>query len=254
LPGRPQKLRIFVAFKTHFDIGFTGLVSEVLDSYATVLVPQALEACRRTMENQPGHRYVWTLPAWPLAYCLRALTGSALGEELAQRVREGMVVWHALPFTTHTELFGLEDLIRGLYIGRSLGQRFRRQPVAAKMTDVPGHTWILPTLLAAAGVTFLHLGCNPCSTPPNVPLLFRWEGPDGSQVMTMYSRGGYGTQLLPPHEWKLPVWLALQHTSDNAGPQRAEAVQEILHSVHERSPGTDVIFGTLMILLGPWRS
>jgi hypothetical protein len=245
LPGRQRKLRIFVAFKTHFDIGFTGLVNEVLDSYTTVMVPRALEACRRTMENQPGHRYIWTLPAWPLAYCLRALKGSALGRELEQRVQEGMVVWHALPFTTHTELLGLEDLIRGLYVGRSLGTRFRRESVAAKMTDVPGHTWILPTLLAAAGVKFLHLGCNPCSTPPNVPFLFRWEGPDGSQVMTMYSRGGYGTQLLPPPGWKLPVWLALQHTSDNASPQRAEAVQEILHSVHERSPGTEVIFGTL---------
>jgi len=242
--GRAPR-RIFVVFKTHFDIGFTGLVSEVLDSYARVMVPQALEACRSTMANEPGHRYVWTLPAWPLAYCLRVLQGSSLGKELEQRVREGMVVWHALPFTTHSELFGLEDLIRGLYVGRSLGRRFQRSAVAAKMTDVPGHTWILPTLLAAAGVRFLHLGCNPCSTPPEVPLLFLWEGPDGSRVTTMYSRGGYGTQLLPPHDWKLPVWLALQHTTDNAGPQRAEVVQQILRAVRQSSPGSEVIFGSL---------
>jgi Glycosyl hydrolases family 38 C-terminal beta sandwich domain/Glycosyl hydrolases family 38 C-terminal domain/Glycosyl hydrolases family 38 N-terminal domain len=239
------KLRIFVAFKTHFDIGFTGLVNEVLDGYANVMVPQALDACRQTMGNDPGHRYVWTLPAWPLAYCLRRLSGTEQGEELARKVREGVVCWHALAFTTHTELFGLEDLIRGMYIGRSLAEMFGRRAVAAKMTDVPGHTWILPTLLAAAGVRFLHLGCNPCSTPPEVPRLFLWEGPDGSQVRTMYSRGGYGTGLLPPPDWKLPVWLALQHTVDNAGPQRAEIVEQILRSVRESSPGTDVVFGTL---------
>ena len=237
--------RIFVVFKTHFDIGFTGLVSEVLEGYANVMVPQALDACRKTMANEQGHRYVWTLPAWPLAYCLNMLSESPIGKELEQRVREGAVAWHALPFTTHSELFGLEDLIRGLYIGRSLGRRFGRTAVAAKMTDVPGHTWILPTLLAAAGVRFLHLGCNPCSTPPEVPRLFFWEGPDSSRVMTMYSRGGYGTGLLPPPDWTLPVWLALQHTNDNAGPQRAEVVQQILDSIQKSAPGTEVIFGTL---------
>ena len=238
-------LRIFVAFKTHFDIGFTGLVSEVLDGYANVMVSQALETCRRTLANKAGQRYVWTLPAWPLSFCLDRLSGSAAGEELAQRVREGLVAWHALPFTTHTELLGLEDLIRGMYIGRSLGQRFGRKAVAAKMTDVPGHTWILPSLLCAAGVRFLHLGCNACSTPPEVPRLFFWEGPDGSRLTTMYSRGGYGTGLLPPADWTLPVWLALQHTSDNAGPQRAEIVEQILQSVHRQAPGTEVVFGTL---------
>ncbi len=245
MTGRSRKLTIFVAFKTHFDIGFTGLVGEVLDGYANVMVPQALEACSRTMANEPGHRYVWTLPAWPLAYCLKRLAGSETGNELAQGVRNGAVAWHALPFSTHTEFFGLEDLIRGIYIGRSLAERFGRRAIAAKMTDVPGHTWILPTLLSSAGVRFLHLGCNPCSTPPEVPRLFLWEGPDGSRVMTMYSRGGYGTGLLPPADWKLPVWLALQHTNDNAGPQRAEVVQQILHSVSESAPGARVIFGTL---------
>ncbi len=113
------------------------------------------------------------------------------------------------------------------------------------MTDVPGHTWILPSLLAGAGVSFLHLGCNSCSTPPDVPLLFQWEGPDGSRVTTMYSRGGYGTPLLPPRGWDLPIWLALQQTSDNAGPQRAETVQGILDALHEGFPDAQVTFGSL---------
>src|SRR5271157_648177 len=220
--------RIFVVFKTHLDVGFTGLVDEVLDAYAQVMVPKALEACRKSLALDSGHPFVWTVPAWLLSECLRRLARSPVGEELAQRVQEGRVCWHALPFTTHTELFGLEDLVRGLYVGRALRERFGRAAVSAKMTDVPGHTWILPTLLAAAGVTFFHLGCNSCSTPPDVPLLFHWEGPDGSRVITMYSKGGYGTPLLPPPDWNLPIWLALQHTSDNAGPQRAETVPGIL--------------------------
>jgi len=237
--------RIFVVFKTHFDMGFTGLIEEVLESYARSMIPQALDACRQSGGGAPGHRFVWTLPAWPLTDSMARLRASPLCEELERRVAEGRITWHALPFTTHTELFGLEDFIRGLYVGRALGERFGRAAIAAKMTDVPGHTWILPTLLASAGVRFLHLGCNSCSTPPDVPFLFRWEGPDGSRVMTMYSRGGYGTTLFPPPGWNLPIWLALQHTSDNVGPQRAAAVDQILTEARERFPDVDVTIGSL---------
>ncbi|MGD0727812.1 MAG: glycosyl hydrolase-related protein [Spirochaetia bacterium] len=236
--------RIFVVFKTHVDIGFTGLVEEVLDSYARVMIPRAIDACRNS-RGAPGRRFAWTLPAWPLTDSLARLQGSPLGDELENLVVEGRIAWHALPFTTHTELFGLEDFIRGLYTGRALGERFGRRAVAAKMTDVPGHTRILPTLLASAGVLFLHLGCNACSTPPDVPFLFHWEGPDGSRVITMYSRGGYGTSLFPPPDWKLPVWLALQHTSDNAGPQTAAAVEQILSEARVRYPEAEITVGSL---------
>lgn len=236
--------RIFVVFKTHVDIGFTGLVEEVLDSYARVMIPRAVDACRDS-RGAPGRRFAWTLPAWPLTDSMARLQGSPLGEELEKLVAEGRIAWHALPFTTHTELFGLEDFIRGLYTGRALGERFGRRAVAAKMTDVPGHTWILPTLLASAGVHFLHLGCNACSTPPDVPFLFNWEGPDGSRVITMYSRGGYGTSLFPPADWKLPIWLALQHTSDNTGPQTAARVEQIVSEARDRYPEAEITVGSL---------
>jgi alpha-mannosidase len=241
MTGGPRK--VFVVFKTHFDIGFTGLVDEVLDSYARVMFPRAIEACRQSMRR--GQRMVWTVPAWPLAHCLEMLRGTPAEKELAQAAADGVLAWHALPFTLHTELFGLEDLVRGFSIARAMTGRFGRIAVAAKMTDVPGHTWILPTLLADAGVIFLHLGCNACSTPPDVPPLFHWEGPDGSRVITMYSRGGYGSSLFPPPGWPHPVWLSLQHTQDNAGPPGAEAADRILAEVHARFPRTEVIFGTL---------
>jgi len=237
--------RIFVVFKTHFDIGFTGLVEEVLDSIARVMIPRAIDTCWQTGGDAAGTRFAWTLPAWPLTDSLRRLKGSPTGEELERLVAERRIAWHALPFTTHTELFGLEDFIRGFYTGRALGERFGRRAVAAKMTDVPGHTRILPTLLASAGVLFLHLGCNACSTPPDVPFLFNWEGPDGSRVITMYSRGGYGTSLFPPPDWKLPVWLALQHTSDNTGPQTAAAVKQVLSDARLRYPEAEITVGSL---------
>ena len=238
--------KVVVVFKTHFDLGFTGLPGEVMRQYTGPM----FDAVRRVMaatENEPeGLRYSWTLPAWPLRFLLSDPSVSEESREAArQLVGEGRLHWHAWPFTTHTAFCSLEELARGLQISRGLSEEFGRWPSAAKQTDVPGHTWILPTLLAEAGVKFLHLGANPGSHAPHVPRLFWWEGPDGSHLLTYYSPGGYGTPLLPPDDWHLDTWLAVAHTSDNTGPQSPEELARIRRTIEEGAPGVEVLFGQL---------
>ena len=113
------------------------------------------------------------------------------------------------------------------------------------MTDVPCHSWIMPTLLRRAGVEFLHLGCNAGSSSPEVPRLFWWEGPDGSRLLTMYIAEGYGTGLMPPDGWPYKTWLALIHTGDNAGPPKPEQVEQLLQEAEKRLPGVQVRIGRL---------
>ena len=48
----------------------------------------------------------------------------------------------------------------------------RPLPIAAKMTDVPCHSWVWPTLLAHAGVKFLQIGSNGASGHLCLPHLF----------------------------------------------------------------------------------
>jgi alpha-mannosidase len=117
-------------------------------------------------------------------------------------------------------------------------------PRAAKMTDVPEHTWVLPTLLKHAGVDFMHIGCNGGSKPMQVPPLFWWEGPDGSRLLTFYSPQ-YGTQLLPPKDWPYHTWLALIMTSDNQGPPAAATVDKLLQQAAKDLPGVKIKFGRL---------
>jgi hypothetical protein len=126
-------------------------------------------------------------------------------------------------------------------LARQFGQDLPRD---AKMTDVPSHAWALPTILAQAGVTFLHLGCNGASTPPDVPILFWWEGPDGSRVLTMQSPG-YGTDLKPPDGWPHATWLALIHTGDNHGPPTPEDVQKLRARAERELPGVKIRMGRL---------
>ncbi len=112
------------------------------------------------------------------------------------------------------------------------------------MTDVPCHSWIVPTLLAHAGIQFLHIGTNSGSSDPKVPLLYFREGPDGSHVLTMHVNG-YGTGYLPPNNWPYKTWLGLIHTGDNHGPPRPEEVRKLLEKIGQKLPNVKVRIGRL---------
>lgn len=104
---------------------------------------------------------------------------------------------------------------------------------------------MLPDLLDQAGIRFLHLGCNEFAAPPMVPPLFFWQGPGGGRVLTMYSRGGYGTGLLPPENWPFPVWMALMHTHDNCGPQSAEIILQMAETARAAYPQAEIVCGSM---------
>jgi alpha-mannosidase len=240
--------QVILVFKTHFDIGYTDLASNVIDHYRTTMIDQALEVCDRNRELPPEQQFVWTLPGWPLSQIAADWSGQTATRKtrIEQAIRAGRFVVHGLPFTTHTELLEPEDLVRGLGFSSAIARAADVDlPRDAKMTDVPCHSWIMPTLLRHAGIDFLHLGCNAASQSPHVPLLFWWEGPDGSRVLTMYVAEGYGTGLLPPDDWPHRTWLALIHTGDNHGPPRPEEVSRLVDELRAERPEARVRIGQL---------
>ncbi len=186
---------VVVVFKTHFDIGYTDLARNVVARYRTSMIDNALAVCDGAKAMPAEHRFVWTLSGWPMQQVLWPGQTPERRERVGQAIRDGRLVWHALPASLHTESLDLEDLVRGMVFSSRLSREFGMPlPCDAKMTDVPAHTWVLPTILEHAGVRFMHIGCNGGSATVDVPPLFWWEGPDGSRVLTMYS-GDYGTGL-----------------------------------------------------------
>ncbi len=236
--------KIILVFKTHFDIGFTNLSSKVIDQYADSMLKDVVATCKAT-EHMGQQKYVWTMPSWPLKIITERCSDD-LKIELNSLIEKGQIAWHALPFTFHTDFCSVEELIEGFRYGRELSSAYGKPyPISAKMTDVPGHGVMLPAILSGAGVKFLHLGCNEFSSPPKVPFLFHWQAPSGQSVLTMYSKGGYGTSLLPPEGWNYPVWMALMHTHDNSGPQSAALIGEMVQTVQRKYPDAEVICGTM---------
>ncbi len=229
--------RVIAVFKTHLDIGFTDYAENVLAGYVEHGLPEAVALAERL--NIGGRkRFVWTAGAYLFKHYLDVAdeTGKAL---LDRAVREGGVRWHAIPCTTHTEFMD-ERLFRyGLSLSQALDARFGVKTIAAKLTDVPGHTAAMLPLLAEAGVEFLHIGVNGCSRVPETPPLFRWAC-GGAELVVNYA-GAYGEDTV----LDTGVALAFCHAMDNAGTPSETEIDAFYERLAARYPNAVLEAGTL---------
>jgi hypothetical protein len=209
---------IIVVFKTHLDIGFTDLARNVVARYMKDFIPGALELAKKTRSSP--NRFVWTTGSW-LAYRFLADADRKGRKMMEEAIEAGDFHWHALPFTTHTEILD-PDLFRlGLEFSRRLDRRFGRKTMAAKMTDVPGHTRGMVPLLAEAGIRLLHIGVNPTSIVPGIPRIFRWKA-GAAEIIVIYEKVYGATTPLPGG-----ACLSMNLTGDNLGPQNPDEIDKV---------------------------
>jgi len=236
---------IVIVFKMHFDIGYTTWAEGVLQQYSNEMLEETLESIERTSHLPKSEQFKWTIPSWPLKYMLEnSSEGNRL--KLENAVKNGRIIPHALPVTYETEASDEENLVRGLNfnsaINRQYGLPLSRE---AKLTDVPSHSRVLPTVLKNAGIDILHIGCNPGSTAPDVPPLFWWQGPDGSKLLTFYWAEYYGSGILPPKDWNHKTWMAMIFTHENSGAPTPEEVAKVLREAKEKMPNARIKIGRI---------
>lgn len=241
----PKVNEVIVVFKTHFDIGYTDWSDNVRYNYANSMITSALSTVEKSKSLPKDQQFKWTVSGWPMKEILLKAKPE-VKQRVEQAIKEGNLFVHALPFSIETESSDLELLVQSLgyssKIHRELGLPLA---IDAKMSDVPSHSWSLPTILNNAGVKFLHIGCNPASRSPEVPMLFWWEGPDHSKLMTFYFGEYYGTSPAPPKEWKHKTWLALIQTNDNSGAPTYEDYRETIKNIEKQNPGAKVRVGSM---------
>ena len=242
---QPKVDEVIVVFKTHFDIGYTDWAANVSDKYATEMVEGALEIIEQSKELPEDEQFRWTVAGWPMKEMLTK-SKPEVKVKIEQAIKDGNFKIHSMPFTFETEACELESMVRSLSYSTDIhNDAGLPLPIDAKQTDVPGHSWVLPTLLNNAGIKFLHIGCNPASKSPEVPLLFWWEGPDKSRVMTMYFGPYYGTTPAPPEDWPYKTWMAIIHTNDNTGAPSYEEFKKALDEVKSKNPGAKIRTGSI---------
>jgi hypothetical protein len=232
--------KIHLIFKTHLDVGFTDYANNVLQKYYKEYIPTALMVAREMATSNQQDRFIWTTGSF-LIYEYLEQASQAERKQMEEAILAGDISWHGLPFTTHSELMDADLFRFGLSLSEELDKRFGKHTIAAKMTDVPGHTRGIIKLLAESGIQFLHIGVNPGSTKPGVPPLFRWKDKSGSEIVVMYE-SGYGNVFTIPG---INDSLAFGHTSDNLGPQSINQVMGIYSAMRQKFPNADVFASTL---------
>jgi alpha-mannosidase len=236
---------VIVVFKTHFDIGYTDWSDNVRYNYANSMITSALNTVEKSKDLPKDQQFKWTVSGWPMKE-IRSKAKPDVKKKVEQAIKDGNLFVHALPFSMETESADFEPLVQSLgyssKIHRDLGLPLA---IDAKMSDVPSHSWIIPTILNNAGVKFLHIGCNPASRSPQVPLLFWWEGSDKSKLMTFYFGEYYGTSPAPPKDWAHKTWLAIIQTNDNSGAPTYEEYRAAVKNVEKLNPGAKVRVGSM---------
>lgn len=231
---------VHVIYKTHFDYGFTDHAEDVLSRYMTQYIPAAVETALALNKNANEPKFIWTLGAFLVDYYLQNAT-EAEQSIMKKAIKSGSIVWHGLPYTFHSELADPQTFDFALSISKKLNQQFQRKTIAAKMTDVPGHTKAIIKPLAQAGIKFLHIGVNGASAVPDVPRVFRWRDDEGYEIIVAYD-GDYGQSL--EIEGFNHV-LHFCHTHDNRGPQNALETQKLFEAIQTSRPNDYVIASTL---------
>ena len=233
--------KVHLIFKTHLDVGFTDFAQAVIEHYFDHFIPQALDLARQMRESGEAERFVWTTGSF-LIYEYLEKAGPTERKRMEEAILAGDITWHGLPFTSYSEMMNASLYRHGLSLSQKLDQRFGRQTIAAKMTDVPGHTRAIVPLLAEAGLQFLHIGVNAASCPPDVPPVCVWRDPDGAEIILMYHKGSYGEGMTLPG---MANAIQFAFTNDNMGPQTPEAVKEIFQQTRQTFPQAVVTASTL---------
>ena len=232
--------KILIVFKTHLDMGFTDFAANVKKRYFEEFIPNAVKVSLELEKLGGEVRFKWTTGSW-LIYEYLKNADDKNRDGLIKAIGNGNICWHGLPFTTHTELMSKELFEYGLSLSQRLDRQFGKKTIAAKMTDVPGHTKAIIPLLKKAGIEMLHIGVNPASAVPEVPQIFRWQADSGETVNVIYS-GDYG-EFTPLGDTGTALYFA--HTGDNLGSQSAEDVENIFAELRDKFPNAELIASDL---------
>ncbi len=227
--------RVLVIFKCHLDLGFVDTQAAVVNKYFKQYFPHAMQIAT-AMRESGEERYVWTTGSW-LVFEYLEQANAQERKQMEQAIERGDIAWHALPFSWQTELLDRSAIAGTIGLSKSLDRRFGRITTGAKMTDVPGHSRGLIGPLAENGVTFLDIGVNSASTPPDVPAVFVWKNPDGASLTMLYHRHRYGgVEVIPGSD----LAVAVEVRNDNSGPHTVEEIRKIYSGLRQQFPNAAI--------------
>src|SRR5882762_3151626 len=182
-----KKWRIFMVPSSHLDIGYTDYQPKVSEIHARML-----DDVIQAIHDRPDFRFE------PDGFWVVEQFWKSRNQEekrkFLQLVAEKKIQLPAQYANLLTGSASLETLIRSLYPSHRFFTDHGGDFNYAAITDVPSYSWSYASILAAAGLKYFVAGSNGYRGPIlyagrlHEKSPFWWEGPDGSRILTWYSR------------------------------------------------------------------
>jgi len=203
---------------THHDLGYTDTIENVMNRYAG-FYDDVLRFCDQTNDFPEEAKYRYTIEGtWSLQHYIATRPKEAV-DKLGGYVKQGRIEVGALFGNEIDSLCGHEELIRLMYPSFRFKRQYGGEINVGSITDLPGLSWGLPTVLAGAGIryffaglpTYFEWGRNDIHTfwdeaavlRHGRPDAFKWQGPDGQTVLVYYqSSYGFFKRVIGPDTYE----------------------------------------------------
>jgi alpha-mannosidase len=196
----------------HHDLGYTNPIELVFRQYRNTY-NDVIRFCEETQNYPEEAKFRYSVEeSWSLQDFIEH-SDNATRNKLAQYIKEGRIEVQAFYAELTTGISSHEELIRLLYPSFRINKELGGQIKVASITDMPGLSWGLPTVLSGAGINYFFAGMpfyfewspeiykdlvkhtfwdeKNILRPHGRPDAFYWKGPDGSKVLVYY-QGDYG--------------------------------------------------------------
>jgi len=191
-----EPLTIWLIHHTHLDIGYTHVQDEV-ERLQWDHLEEALRLGAESESLPAAARFVWHPEGiWAVETYLES-HGAEANERLLEGIRRGWIHLDALHTNLLTGIMTGEGLIRALEPGQRLAERADVPIRSAMFTDIPGFSWGLIPVFAAAGVRYFSVGPNRGHRIGSFLSIwgdrpFWWESPSGRERVLVWVHGeGY---------------------------------------------------------------
>ena len=210
--------QVYIVPITHHDLGYTDTIENILNRYDG-FCDNILRFCKETEDWPDESKYRYTFEGtWSVQHFIENRPKEVI-DKLVKYIKKDRIEIGALFGNEISALCSHEQLIRLMYPSFRLKRKYGAQILTGSITDVPGLSWGLPTVLAGAGVkyffaglpTYFEWGRSDIHTfwdesavlRHGRPDAFRWQGPDGETVLVYY-QGSYGffNAVTGPHTYK----------------------------------------------------
>ena len=226
-----RKWKLFLAPQMHLDMGYTDYRPNSYEVHARNIdeITTLLEK-RKDLKFNPDGAFIFS-DYWQNR-------GQGPRERVLSMMRENRLTLPAQLFTINTGLASQEELFRLFYASAEFSKSHGIPIKYANQTDVPAHVWAVPSYLKAMGIRYFAISSNPFrgaiipNGRVNAKSPFWWEGPDGSRVLTWFSR-----------QYQQFEGLFTKNNSEAAG-VNALPIYLQTYSTAEYAPDAVLIYGT----------